>query len=145
MLRVQTVESLPCWYGYIYTQNSSPYALSETLRPEFEGLSVMYPPMENGSATSLDIELLIPANEDHIVILRRTQANCSYSLGYLTHERTLTDAQMVQMAIEMDDREKTYFGQSAAFYKLCRCEQQGFVIYLQNDDHNQTLHSEFKL
>ena len=82
----------------------------------------MYPPMADGTATTLDIELLIPANEDHIVILRRTLADCSYSLGYLTHERTLTDAQMVQMAIEMDDREKTYFGQSAAFFKLCRCE-----------------------
>ena len=131
---MQTIESLPCWYGYIYTQNQSAHRLQETLRPELEGLEVMYPFENRGGQTSQDIELDLPADEDHIVILRRSNAECSYSLGYLTHERTLTDAQMVQMAIEMDEREKTYFGDSAAFFKLCNCDGQGFVFYVQNDD-----------
>lgn len=109
VLRVQDIESLPCWYGYIYTQNSSPHTLSETLRPQVEGLDVIYPTAAAGG-DSPDIELAIPSQGDHIVILRRTQPECSFSLGFMTHERILSDAQMVQMAIEMDDSNKTYFG-----------------------------------
>ena len=91
----------------------------------------MYPYVDQSDArTPTDIEMVLPAQEEHIVILRRSKAECSYSLGFMTHERTITDAQMIQMAIEMDDSEKTYFGDSAAFFKLCRCESQGFVIYI---------------
>ena len=73
VLRVQDIESLPCWYGYIYTRNLSPHMLSETLRPQLEGLSVMYPYVDSESAGP-DIELMLPSNEDHIVILKRTDA-----------------------------------------------------------------------
>ena len=31
--RVQSIDSLPFWYGYIYTKNDSSNPLSETLRP----------------------------------------------------------------------------------------------------------------
>lgn len=123
VLRVQTIELLPCWYGYIYTRNLSPHMLCETLRPQLEGLSVMYPHVEYSKDKPLDIELQVPSNEEHIVILRRSQADCSFSLGYLTRERRLTNAQMLQMAVDMDERERTFFGDSAdAFFKLCRCE-----------------------
>ena len=58
VIRVSDVESLDCWYGYIYTQNNSAYRLQETVRPQLNGLEVIWPyldPEEN------DIEIDVPA------------------------------------------------------------------------------------
>lgn len=77
VIRVSDVESLDCWYGYIYTYNNSPYRLQETLRPALTGLEVVYPPMTPGQE---DIELDIPAGQDNVIVLRRTQNSCSYAL-----------------------------------------------------------------
>ena len=43
VMRIQDIESLPCWYGFVYTQNNSEHPLSETLSLELEGLEVDYP------------------------------------------------------------------------------------------------------
>ena len=43
VIRISDVESLDCWYGYIYTLNNSPYRLKETLKPQLTGLEVVYP------------------------------------------------------------------------------------------------------
>ena len=34
---------LKCWYGFIYTDNRSPYTLEETMKPRLDGLEVIYP------------------------------------------------------------------------------------------------------
>ena len=48
VIRISDVESLDCWYGYIYTLNNSPYRLKETLKPQLTGLEVVYPMQEPG-------------------------------------------------------------------------------------------------
>ena len=48
VIRVSDVESLDCWYGYIYTRNNSPYRLRETVRPQLDGLEVIWPALEPG-------------------------------------------------------------------------------------------------
>ena len=69
VIRVSDVESLECWYGYIYTQNNSKYRLQETVRPQLNGLEVIWPVL---LADEEDVELDIPAGQDHVIILRRT-------------------------------------------------------------------------
>lgn len=69
VIRVSDVESLDCWYGYIYTQNNSPYRLQETVRPQLEGLEVVWPPLPEGEE---DVEIDVKAGSDHVIILRRT-------------------------------------------------------------------------
>ena len=71
VLRIQDIESLPCWYGFVYTQNNSQHTLSETLSLELEGLVVDYP---RDCVGQTDLNISVPAGEDHIVILRRNQA-----------------------------------------------------------------------
>ena len=83
--RISDVESLGCWYGYIYTKNGSKYDLKETLRPNLQGLEVVSP--ELSGEEGIDVELDLPAGQDHIVILRRTESSCTYGLQYLTHPR----------------------------------------------------------
>ena len=70
VLRIQDIDSLPCWYGYVYTQNNSEHPLSETLSLELEGLEVDYP-RDCVGQTDLNIEVL--PGEDHIIVLRRSQ------------------------------------------------------------------------
>lgn len=69
VIRVTDVQSIDCWYGFIYTQNRSPYRLKETLCPELTGLEVVWP---QPTSDSEYIELDIPAGHDHIIILKRT-------------------------------------------------------------------------
>ena len=85
--RISDVESLNCWYGFIYTMNNSKHQLSETIRPGLEGLEVVYPEMDADE----NIDFSIAPKEEHIVILRRTQGSCKYGLQYMTHARKLTD------------------------------------------------------
>jgi len=73
VFRITDVQSIDCWYGYIYTQNRSPYRLRETLQPELTGLEVVWPLQDPDQDT---VEIDIPAGHDHIVILRRTQRSC---------------------------------------------------------------------
>ena len=56
--------------------------------------------------------------QDHIVILRRNENSCKYGLQYLTHPRQLNDEEMMEAARSVDDDERNYFDESAAFYKL---------------------------
>ena len=42
--RVSDVEASECWYGFIYTNNQSPYRLKEIITPQLKGLEVIYPP-----------------------------------------------------------------------------------------------------
>lgn len=100
VLRVQDIESLPCWYGYIYTKNDSSLTLRETLRPELEGMSVIYPiksddmmndTEEKKADQPLEIVIKVPPGQDNIVILRRATENVRFALNYLTHAPELTD------------------------------------------------------
>ena len=129
VVRISDVECLNCWYGFIYTQNNSKHKLSETLRPTLEGLEVIYPAMTNEE----DIQLNIPAGEDHIVILRRTETSCKYGLQYMTHQRQLTDEEMMQNARDLDDEEIVAFGESAGFYKLFNTAN-GAAFYFENGE-----------
>ena len=70
-------------------------ALKETLRPELEGLSVIYPIKsdeieEKKADQPLEIVSKVPAGQDNIVILRRATENVRYALNYLTHAPELT-------------------------------------------------------
>ena len=82
VMRIQDIKSLPCGYGYIYTKNSSDKGLHETLSPVLNGFSVIFPIEPNASDDSersaSDIEIKVPAGEDHIVILRKEQENCDF-------------------------------------------------------------------
>lgn len=43
VIRVQDLDMLNCWYGFIYTNNLSAYTLEEEMKPILEGLQVIYP------------------------------------------------------------------------------------------------------
>lgn len=75
VFRVQDIESLNCWYGYIYTENNSSKMLQEKLRPQLQGISVIYPLQDDEpvSDAPLELNLDIPAGAHHILILRRVQ------------------------------------------------------------------------
>lgn len=117
VVRVQDVESLPCWYGYIYTENNSEHRLKETLRPEFEGITVFYPFLERPEeGTPLEVHLDIAKGTNDIVILRRVRAEARMTLNYLTHEPELTRDQLLNKANNMGER--TDFKNTQAFFKL---------------------------
>ena len=138
--RISDVECLNCWYGFIYTQNNSKYKLTETLRPALEGLEVIYPDMENED----DLLLNIPAGGDHIVILRRIDASCKYGLQYMTHQRQLTDEEIMEMAKDLGDEEIVMFGESAGFYKLFNTAQ-GAAFYFENREASRALKVKFEM
>ena len=75
----------------------------------------------------------IPADEDHIVILRRTEGQCNYGLAYLTHPIQLSDLELIERAKNMEDDAKTSFGESGAYFKLLQ-EDQTFVFHVVNED-----------
>ena len=78
VFRLCDVESLNCYYGFIYTSNKSKYNLSETLRPRLEGLEVVLPELKGENGTDIDLE--IPPGGDHVIILRRVAPSCTYGL-----------------------------------------------------------------
>ena len=43
VIRISDVEALNCWYGFIYTKNNSQFPMTETMRPNLQGLEVAYP------------------------------------------------------------------------------------------------------
>ena len=126
VFRVTDVESIDCWYGYIYTQNGSPFRLRETLQPELTGLEVVWPESEPDKDC---IEVDIPAFNDHIIILRRNSRSCQYGLRYLTHPRELNDSELIEITKQLEDKQQ--FGESKAFYKLYNT-QLGAVFYFEN-------------
>lgn len=140
VIRISDVECLDCWYGFIYTQNNSKYALRETIRPALEGLVVVYPDMVNEE----DIEFSIEPGQDHIVILRRVSGSCRYGLQYMTHQRDFSDAEMVEFAKSIDDEEAAFFENSKAFYKLFNTDQCA-VFYFENLESKRTLVARFEM
>ena len=48
MTRISDVEALNCWYGFIYTKNGSQFPMTETMRPNLQGLEVAYPDLDGG-------------------------------------------------------------------------------------------------
>ena len=86
---MSALDSLGCWYGFVYTCNYSHYKLRETMKFELEGLEIAE---TTGKAYSSDtVELDLEPNEEHIVILRRTEGSCTYGLSRITRNRELTD------------------------------------------------------
>ena len=138
--RISDVEALNCWYGFIYTKNSSQYAMTETMRPNLQGLEVAYPELVDEQ----DINFTIQPGEDHIVILRRTENSCQYGLQYMTHPRPLSDNEMMEAARNMDDYEANAFGESEAFFKLFNTAL-GACFYFENGEEDRTLTSRFEM
>ena len=139
VVRVTDVESLDCWYGYIYTQNNSPYRLKETLKPILTGLDIVHP--ANSQNQDGELELDIPAGKDHVVILRRNQAACQYGLEYLTHPRELEEDEMIAIAKEQDANP---FGESRVFYKLYNTAN-GAIFYFENQERDKKFSCEFEM
>ena len=98
--------------------------LTETIRPNLNGLEVNYPIIEGQ-----DIEIRLPPKSDNIIILRRNADQCSYGLAYRTHQREYTDFEMIQLA--KDSAEASMFGDANAFFKLYN-DQYGAVFYIEN-------------
>ena len=48
VIRISDVECLNCWYGFIYTKNGSQFSMTETMRPNLQGLEVAYPDLGGG-------------------------------------------------------------------------------------------------
>ena len=74
VIRVQDLDMLNCWYGFIYTNNLSSSTLEEEMKPQLEGLEVVYPQMDGDK-----IDINIKANQEHIIILRRYSTTCRYN------------------------------------------------------------------
>lgn len=138
--RVSDVECLDCWYGFIYTKNDSKYKLTETMRPNLEGLEVVHPLPDEDS----DIVFSIEPGQEHVVILRRTDHDCKYGLQYLTHPRELDDEEMKEIARNMPDEDKAEFEGSKAFYKLHNSRQCA-VFYFENPERKRTLQATFTM
>ena len=122
--RVSDVESLDCYYGFIYTKNNSKYRLKETIRPHLKGLEINYPKVEG-----LDVEIDIPPGGDNLIILRRIEDRCSYGLAYKTHPRELNDFEMIEQA--KNSEEVTPFGNTKAYFALYN-DSYGAVFYIVN-------------
>ena len=75
VIRIQDLDLLNCWYGFIYTDNVSLYTLEEEMRPNLKGLQIIYPEMGDSDK----IDLCLEANQDHIIILRRFAKKCRYN------------------------------------------------------------------
>ena len=78
--RVTDVESLDCYYGFIYTKNNSKYRLKETIRPNLKGLEINYPIVEGGQQ-DVDIDIDIPPGGDNIIILSLHVVNLVPPIG----------------------------------------------------------------
>ena len=78
--RISDVESLNCYYGFIYTRNESKYRLKETVRPQIKGLEINYPIPKEDEDVGIEIEIDIQPGQDHLVVLRRVDDQCSYGL-----------------------------------------------------------------
>ena len=120
----------------IFTKNESPYRLKETLRPQLEGIEVVYPKLQGE-----DVELDIPAGGEQVIILRRVEDRCSFGLAYLTQPRELSDEELIDAARESD--ELNQFGDTNAFFKLHNSVE-GAVFYIENQE-NETLTAKFEL
>ena len=101
MVRISSLDALDCWYGFIYTNNQSQYNLRESLSLELEGLELIHTDGKTyrSEATKGEIELEIASKDDHVIIMRRTQGKCTYSLSRITHERDYDDHEYIDMAI----------------------------------------------
>ena len=126
-------------YGIIYTKNNSRYSLKETLTFELFGMEISWPP---GAKSGESFEMELEPNEDFIVILRRTEVACQYSLSYMTHPREYDDSELIQKAKEVE--KKSGFGEEEAFYKVYSTVAAS-VIYFENPDTEKTLIANFEL
>jgi len=126
-----------CWYGFIFTDNSSKYLLEEEMKPKLEGLEVVYP---DYSGDKLDIK--IEPHSDHIIIMRRFADVCRYSTQYMTHRRRFTVEEMMKLAKEEGQLQQ--LSNLEAFFKLYNSNQ-GTVFYFNNPSASQTVTLEFNL
>ena len=126
VVRVQDLDILNCWYGFIYTNNASPYTLEEEMRPALEGLEVIYPEelSEDGK-----IDIKIEARDEHVIVLRRNSNQCRYSTQYLTHRRRLTVDEMMTLAREEETVHQ--LDNIEAYFKLYNTNQ-GTVFFFHN-------------
>ena len=93
---MQDLDLLKCWYGFIYTHNLSKFVLEETMKPNLEGLEVIYP--ENDGEL---LKITISAGDEHLIILRRFSNNCKYSTSYMKHKRRFIEDKMKGLAKNM--------------------------------------------
>ena len=109
------------------------------MRPQLDGLEVIWPALEPGEQ---DIELDVPAGQDHVIILRRNAPSCQYGLQYMTHARELEDEELIEIAKQME--EINHFGESEAFYKLYNTAK-GAVFYFENREKSRALNCLFEM
>ena len=82
-------------YGIVYTKNSSRFPLKETQTFDLWGMDIIWPP---GVKSGQPHEMELGPEEDEIVILRRTDESCQYSLSYVTRPRELEDDELIEKA-----------------------------------------------
>ena len=137
--RVQDVQCLDCWYGFIMTQNNSKYPLREVVLPQLQGLEVVWPPNQQEDGT---FNLEMAPKSDHIIILRRTEDACSFGLKYMTHPRPMTDAEMVEETKQI--QEFNQFGEYNVFYRLFNNEI-GACFLFENHEKDRKFTTQFEL
>ena len=91
-IRIQDLDSLNCWYGYIYTLNDSPYILRDNVMLEVKGIDAIEPiGFQPNQETMLEIE----SQGEHLIILRRYEGHASFVLQYAPQPRQLSDSELV--------------------------------------------------
>ena len=139
VMRVQDVTGLDCWYGFIMTQNNSKYPLRELCLPELTGLEAIYPPDMQDDGT---FNLSIAPKSDHIIILRRNDPNCSFSLKYMTHPRPMSDEELIEETKKID--EVNQFGEYNVYYRLFN-KSVGACFYFENQEETKKFSTNFEL
>lgn len=138
-MRISSIDALDCWYGFIYTVNSSAYRLKEDFTVNLKGLEIAYP---DGYQSGQEILIDLEPGEDHIIILRRTEGKCSYATSFRTHARELSDEELIQKAKDVE--QVSQFGEEEGYFKLY-CTAENAVFYFENPDSSKTLEAEFDL
>jgi len=123
--RVSSIDASKCWYGFIYERNDSAYELKTNIVPTLKGLEII---------GRKNCDLRIPAGQDDIIILRRTEGNCSYSLSYSTLPRGLSDAEMIRKAKQA---QKKMVGENLSYQT--NSSLAGVCIFLQNTSQSNCL------
>ena len=137
--RVQDIECIDCWYGFIYTKNDSQYPLREIILPQLDNLEVIWPSNVDEDGT---INLDIKPKSDHIIILRRVGADCQFGMKYMTHPRPLSDSEIIAETQKV--KELNYFGDYNVYYKLLNKEV-GACFWFQNDETDKNFKTTFEL
>ena len=102
-------------------------------------MDIIWPP---GVKSGQPHEMELGPEEDEIVILRRTDESCQYSLSYVTRPRELEDDELIEKAKQQAKRTK--FGNEQAFYTVYSTVKTT-VLHIENPDPDKAIHATFEL